>query len=53
MATKQEKECMGLFKYGYFDTVLSGRCSLSLDKVRELRALYALWQTKKDVKKEK
>ena len=35
-----EKEVMSLFKYGYFDTVLSGRCGVNLDRVKELRVLY-------------
>lgn len=48
MTSKKEKECMGLFKYGYFDTVLSARCGIPINKVRELRALYTLWETKRE-----
>lgn len=49
MATKEEKECMHLFQYGYFDTVLSARCGLSMAKVEELRLLHNLLKSKKGV----
>ena len=47
MTTDQEKECMKLFKYGYFDTVLSARCGLPLEKVKELRVVYTLFKAKR------
>ena len=49
MATKAEKECMHLLQFGYFDTVLSARCGLSMAKVQELRLLYNLLKSKKEV----
>ena len=48
MATKNEKEVMSLFQYGYFDTVLAGRCGVSLDRVKELRQLYNLFKKKEE-----
>lgn len=41
--TEKEKEVMSLFKYGYFDTVLSARCGVSLKRVIELREMYRLF----------
>ena len=49
MPAKGEKECMDLFQYGYFDTVLSARCGISIAKVQELRTLYNLLKGKKGV----
>ena len=49
MPTKGEKECMELFQYGYFDTVLSGRCGIPIAKVQELRTMYNLLKGKKEV----
>lgn len=42
MATK--KEIFDLFEFGYFDTVISGRTGVSLEKVRELRILYNVFK---------
>ena len=46
MATKAEKEVMGLFQYGYFDTVLSGRTGVPIDRIKELRQMYNLFKEK-------
>ena len=43
MTTIAEKEVLSLFKYGYFDTVLSARCGVSLKRVIELREMYNLF----------
>ena len=44
--TIAEKEVMSLFKYGYFDTVLSARCGVSLKRVIQLRDMYNLFKEK-------
>ena len=43
---ENERKVMSLFKYGYFDTVLSGRCGVPIDRVKELRVLYMLFKEK-------
>ena len=44
---EKEKEVIDLFQYGYFDTVLSGRCGVPIDRVKELRVLYMLFKEKR------
>ncbi|MCK4528898.1 hypothetical protein KAW18_16130 [candidate division WOR-3 bacterium] len=49
MSVKGERECMELFQYRYFDTVLSARCGISIAKVQELRTLYNILKAKREV----